>query len=62
MAKKYLFLKKLFIVPSNERNANHNNFEIWPYPSRCPRSTKTTDSKHWRGCGEREPSFTVSGL
>lgn len=35
---------------------------ITTLPELVSKINKTTDSKRWRGCGEREPSFTVGGL
>lgn len=45
MVKKY---HKTFIVPSNQKIANLNNFETLSWPVKIVKIYKITDNKYWR--------------
>lgn len=50
----------MFVIPSNYRNVNQNNFNIFYFtPVRMAKMNKTIDNKCRRGCGGKEASFTV---
>ena len=50
-------------IASNHRaNANHNHSEIPPHLLGWLLSKKTRNNKYWRGCGEREPSYTAGEI
>ena len=64
MAKKH---EKMLNITHYFRNANQNDNEISPTPSsewpsvRMAIIKKSTNNKCWKGCGEKEHSYTVGG-
>lgn len=51
MVKKY---HKMFIVSSNQKIANQNNFETLFWPVKIEKLNKITDNKYWREFGGKE--------
>ena len=47
-------------ITNYQRNSNQK-YGIPSHPSEWPSLKKPTSNKYQRGCGEREPSYTVGG-
>ena len=51
--------EKMLKIANYLRTINQNNHEVPPHTIRMAIIKMSANSKCWRGCGEREPSYTV---